>query len=808
MEGAEGSPPNKGNPQTQTQSMSDTRKPQRIQRLDERVVNRIAAGEVVQRPSNAVKELLENSLDAGATNINIVVKDGGLKMLQITDNGCGIAKEDLPLACERFATSKLRKYEDLESIATHGFRGEALASVSHVAHVTITTKTAASNCAWKASYADGKLIAPKPGAAAEPKPCAGNDGTQILVEDLFFNMPMRLKAIKQPAEEYNRILEVVTRYAVHNAGRVALSLKKIGSSDPDVSTVNRASKVDNIRALFGAGVARELLEIGCDSPHFEFQCSGYISNPNFNMKKMTFVLFINNRLVESSTLKRAIESVYSTFLPKNTHPFAYVSLTINPHNVDVNVHPTKREVQFLHEDAIVGLLVDEIGKKLASAAGSRTYSTKALAPAPRTEEDEEAEEETTSRAIKVRRIAEPSSSSDAEDLGEEQIMQRPVAHFRTLSKAGGSIHSAPPSATRQQTQMTTHFQSKSATLSDRGTMRGGDPIGSARPKLPPSKLVRVDPKAQRIDTLLFHQNSREGMSGVRRTAVEEELIDSEEEREEEREEEQVDLDDGGIEGDAVKDREPEEDESMGSPAEDEGESALKQRDPRLSALRDESQDDHLEDDREAVSQEAETTLRDSIRDPHKDSPAGDNSAADQIQGASEPPARPFVDVQLTSVLELRQSILDRMHRGITEVFRDHTFVGIVDSRLALVQHQIRLYMINYREASRLLFEQLALKVFSNCGRIHLSPPMPIAELLAIALEDESDMDEGEQSKEQLIEVSRRLSCVFSTMRSLTTSRILHRSLSFKFSPPTDPCWKNTFLCASRREANFKPCLSC
>ncbi|CAL8258430.1 unnamed protein product [Lota lota] len=343
-----------------------------IRRLDETVVNRIAAGEVIQRPANAIKEMLENCLDAKSTNVQVTVKEGGLKLIQIQDNGTGIRKEDMEIVCERFTTSKLQSFEDLSAISTYGFRGEALASISHVAHVTITTKTKDAKCAYRANYSDGKPKGP-------PKPCAGNQGTQILVEDLFYNVSTRRKALKSPAEEYSRIVEVVSRYAIHNSGK-SLSVKKQGETVADVRTLPDASIVDNIRGVFGNAVSRELIEVGCEDTKLAFKLKGYISNANYSVKKCILILFINHRLVESSALKKAIETVYAAYLPKNTHPFLYLSLEIAPHNIDVNVHPTKHEVHFLHEDSITESVQKHVESKLLGANSSRTYFTQTLLP--------------------------------------------------------------------------------------------------------------------------------------------------------------------------------------------------------------------------------------------------------------------------------------------------------------------------------------------------------------------------------------------------------------------------------------------
>ncbi|KAI6657933.1 DNA mismatch repair protein Mlh1 isoform X1 [Oopsacas minuta] len=341
----------------------------RIKKLEESVINRIAAGEVVQRPANGLKELIENSIDAKSTNIQIIVNAGGLKLLQIQDNGHGINRDDLAIVCERFTTSKLATFEDLSKISTYGFRGEALSSLSHVSYITITTRTMDTQCAYRAKYRDGKLAGDNP----SPKPCAGNIGTIISVEDLFYNMPLRRKALTNPTEEFHRISDVVTKYSIHNDS-LAFSLKKSGSTTLEVNSPSSATQRDRIRSFYGAAIERELLDVEDSCSDLEIKFNGVITNPNFSGKKLTFILFINNRLVDCNTLKHAIENLYAQYIPKHTHPFIYLSLSLLPQNVDVNIHPTKHEVRFLHEEAIVSYIERAVDKVLLTANTSRSFS--------------------------------------------------------------------------------------------------------------------------------------------------------------------------------------------------------------------------------------------------------------------------------------------------------------------------------------------------------------------------------------------------------------------------------------------------
>lgn len=367
--------------------------PKPIHRLADEVVNRVAAGEVIHRPASALKEILENSLDAGATSIVVTVKDGGNKLLQVTDNGCGIREADLPILCERHTTSKLSKFEDLSAMSTFGFRGEALASISFVANLTVTTMTRGATHALKASYCDGALD----GGGA--RPCAGNPGTTITVENLFYNVPTRRKALKSPGEEFAKVLEVVQRYASSRTD-VAFTCRKHGEARPSLHCAVTPHRIDRLRAIYGSHVARELTPMtlsgssdsatdkgtgdSYDDSHdddraAEFTVDALVSTAGYHSRRTTFILFINHRLVECAPLRRACEAVYSAILPKAEKPFAYVSLELPPHTLDVNVHPTKREVAFLRQDEVVERVQRALERRLVEANGSRTFAVGAVA---------------------------------------------------------------------------------------------------------------------------------------------------------------------------------------------------------------------------------------------------------------------------------------------------------------------------------------------------------------------------------------------------------------------------------------------
>lgn len=312
----------------------------KIKVLDKIVANQIAAGEVVDRPASVAKELLENAIDAGATIIDIDIEEGGAKYLRVRDNGSGMSPEDAVLAIERHATSKLSTADDLQRLLTLGFRGEALPSIASVSKFSLITREQNAELATCVSVHGGELQE----VASE----AGNLGTVIVVEDLFFNVPARRKFLKSVNTESRYIGDLVVKLALSRPD-IKFSLKN--NSKTSVVSIGNGSLADCIKALFGKDVYDNLLPV--DYENDGVRIDGFISTPNFtkNNRSVQF-LFVNNRAVNSKIVYAAIDTAYQSKIAKGTHAFVLLNMSVDTKNVDINVHPQKQEIKFSDENFI------------------------------------------------------------------------------------------------------------------------------------------------------------------------------------------------------------------------------------------------------------------------------------------------------------------------------------------------------------------------------------------------------------------------------------------------------------------------
>jgi len=306
--------------------------------LPARLANQIAAGEVVERPASVIKELVENALDAGATTIHIDVDKGGVKKIRISDNGCGIAKDELTLALSRHATSKIKDLSDLEAINSLGFRGEALASISSVARLTLTSKPQEQSTAWQANAQGRDMV-------VSIKPAAHPDGTSIEVLDLFFNTPARRKFLRTEKTEFNHIDEVVRRIALASFD-VTFTLTHNGKIIRQYHAANtQAQKAKRIAKVCGQKFVDNAIEVDCQ--HDDMHFSGWLAKPSFarNQNDLCYS-YVNGRMMRDKLINHAIRQAYADLLPPDTYPAFVLFLTLDHREVDVNVHPAKHEVRF------------------------------------------------------------------------------------------------------------------------------------------------------------------------------------------------------------------------------------------------------------------------------------------------------------------------------------------------------------------------------------------------------------------------------------------------------------------------------
>jgi DNA mismatch repair protein MutL len=332
-----------------------------IRRLSESIVNRIAAGEVVERPASAVKELVENALDAGARHIDVVIRDGGQSLISVADDGHGMARDDLALALERHATSKLPD-DDLWSIASFGFRGEALPSIASVSRLSLTSRARGAAEAWRVDVEGGRMDPVEPAAAPE--------GTRVEVRDLFFATPARLKFLKVARTELDHAIDWVHRLAMAHP-EVAFTLSD-GNRTP-VRLSRALSPLDRLAQILGRDFAENALAIRAERDGARL--IGHASLPTLNRPtSREQYLFVNGRAVRDKQLLGAIRAAYMDFLASNRHPVVALFLEVPSDAVDVNVHPAKTEVRFRDSGMIRGLVIGALRHALA-AAGHRAATT-------------------------------------------------------------------------------------------------------------------------------------------------------------------------------------------------------------------------------------------------------------------------------------------------------------------------------------------------------------------------------------------------------------------------------------------------
>lgn len=336
---------------------TETLRQSRIHQLDNRLANQIAAGEVVERPASVVKELLENSIDAGASRIEVDIERGGTRLIRITDNGGGIVKHDLKLALSRHATSKISCSEDLAAISSLGFRGEALASIASVARLVLTSRTADSEFAWQA-IAEGRDMAVK------IQPASATVGTRIEVRDLFYNTPARQKFLRAEKTEFAHIEEIFKRHALANHS-IAFILKhnhKVVRRIPAIN--NQANLLARIEAICGKPFAENA--IGFECQHELVKLKGWTGGAAYHRSESDIqYVFVNNRPVKDKMLNHAIRQAFQDRLPVGRMPTFVMFLEIDPTSIDVNVHPTKHEIRFDHQRMVHDLIVHSIVESLA-----------------------------------------------------------------------------------------------------------------------------------------------------------------------------------------------------------------------------------------------------------------------------------------------------------------------------------------------------------------------------------------------------------------------------------------------------------
>ncbi|MDO4921362.1 MAG: DNA mismatch repair endonuclease MutL [Phascolarctobacterium sp.] len=424
--------------------MADTHK---VQLLDTNTANQIAAGEVVEKPASVVKELVENALDAGATQIEVTVFAGGTEYIRVTDNGCGMSEENARLAVLRHATSKIVKAEDLLSLHTLGFRGEALPSIASVANFTLLTRPADAEFATSVRIDGGENM--------EVSSTGGSAGTTVIVENLFFNVPARRKFLKTVSTEGRYISELLTKLAL---SRPDVRFKLINNDKEVLHTPGDGDLAGAIRALYGKSVSQELLTV--DFADEKIKISGFIGKPTLlKGTRQWQTLFVNGRSIGNKMLAKAIDHAYQSQIPKSGFPFAVLNITVDTASVDVNVHPQKSEIKFSDDSRVYKAMYKALTDALTRPMSAQKTEITLL---PDSELNAFVEKKAVSEQPAA--VATPKAARPAFDVfartGAEQVFKTPEKNDKDSAQGEPLLQArpAPVSVSRPQAEQRTMWQ--------------------------------------------------------------------------------------------------------------------------------------------------------------------------------------------------------------------------------------------------------------------------------------------------------------------------------------------------------------
>lgn len=700
---------------------------QAIQVLPQVVVDLIAAGEVVQRPASVVKELIENSLDAGSTHIVVHIEKGGLSKLSITDNGCGIPKSDMALAATRHATSKFEKLEDFANLRTFGFRGEALASISMCAKLTITTRTKESSVGFTQTYRNGEPASNNGSTSKNPKPCARKQGTTILVQDLFHNIPHRLKMFsKKEADEYNRILTVVQNYSIHypNCGfvcervRMAGQQKNVlvdlntsqlshvksliekrtdveeGTSTPksegdkndDLDDVIKATK-QIMAHVFESNLEKHVSHFkaskeGADPTDFAYSCQVYYTHLSYDVKTTKFVLFLNDRIIDLPPLKRAMEDVYANF--SKTKPILVVQVSVPGTQVDVNVHPSKKQVALTYQDDLCTAISEKLNEALQQ--DGQTFKLNSVAP----------------KVVPPKTVDNP---------------------YRKKRKSSDDQTEVSPSHEPPESPKSVTDDTKTSSTSALANNRKAPSLkrkSESTKKTPPNKFVRTANATPVGAIEPFVVRTQPSPSDPRRSQSQSQLQSPN--------------------GENVASSQESESSTTADP------SSFKHLDGCPFASTSNNKNADIDMSQPGAFAQLKCICR--------------SADARQTVMIRKPLVRPKRVVpsqcSYTSIQKLRKQVNKDKDEELTKQLRDAYFVGSVSNQRSLIQCGEELVMINHLEMGRLLFYQLALARFGEAAMARLgeegSTGISVRTLIEQALQTEealSQQDDNDDAKERL-----------------------------------------------------------